>query len=187
MRRGFFVAATIVLALCAFASAQNNPYPDTLKVDYFQNAFGSTDQTIHITNPGTAGGSLCAAVFVFDVNQEMRECCDCYVSPDGLRTLSVDKDLLSNPLTQPAPTAGAIKIVSQLTTSGSCPTYPLSIKATASVRAWATHLQNSGVLTETASQDATLSVTELQRLEAECYGIWLDGSGHGLCSCGTGD
>ena len=187
MRRGVFVC-TLIVALCgAYASAQNNPFPDTLKVDYFQNAFGSTDQTVQITNPGTAGGSLCAAIFVFDVNQEMRECCDCYVSPDGLRTLSVDKDLLGNPLTEPAPTAGAIKIVSQWTSGGSCPQYPFSLRPTASVRAWATHLQNNGTLTETASQDATLSGAEEQRLDAECYGIFLVGSGHGLCTCGTGD
>jgi len=187
MSRGLAVVCTFALALCAVcASAQN--YPDTFKVDYFQNAFGSVDETVHITNPGTAGGNLCAAVFVFDVDQEMRECCSCFVSPDGLRTLSVNTDLLGNPLTQPAPTAGAIKIVSTTTTSsGTCPAYPLSMKPTASIRAWATHLDNSGVLTETASQDATLSTLELQRLERECTGVYIVGSGHGQCTCGTGD
>jgi len=184
MRRGVFVAATLVFALCAFAAAQG-PYPDTLKVDYFQNALGSgPDETVHITNPGTNGTSLCAAIFVFDVDQEISSCCDCFISPDGLRTLSVNVNLLGNPLTQPAPTAGVIKIVANL--YDNCQLYPYSLVPTPSVRAWATHLQNSGVLTETASQDATLSTAEVNRLEAECYGIYLDGSGHGLCSCGTG-
>src|SRR5579863_414608 len=188
MRKGAVVVCAFLFALCAsFAAAQNNPYPDTLKVDYFQNVNGSIDQTVHITNPGTSGTSLCAAVFVLDVNQEMSECCNCYVSPDGLRTLSVDVDLSSNPLTGTLVPAGAIKIVSTTTTSGTCPTYPLSLHPTPSVRAWATHLQNSGVLTETASQDATLSVAELQRLERECYGIYIVGSGKGVCTCGTGD
>jgi hypothetical protein len=190
---------TILFAICAFTLALSvgyagavttTPGPDTLKVDYFANAntAGAPDATVRITNPGTAGGSLCADIFVFDANQEMSECGACYVSPDGLRTLSVDKDLTGNPLTGVVLKTGAIKIVSSPTYGGTCPLpdYPLS--PVAGIRAWATHIQNGNyAITETPSQDATFSAAEVQRLQAQCYAIWLDGSGKGILTCGTGD
>ena len=182
------VVCVMVLALCAaYAGAQTIP-SDTLKVDYFSNAGGSPDETLQMTNPGTAGGNLCAAVYVFAADQEMSECCSCLLTPDGLRTFSVNKDLLSNPLTPVKIPTGVVKVVSiPSNSSGTCPTYPTSIEPTAGIRAWATHLQKNGTLTETPSQDATLSATEIVDLEIGCYGIQIDGSGHGLCTCGTGD
>ena len=192
MRRiTMLVVCTLALALCAgFAAAATTPPPaDTLKVDYFANAntAGAPDATVRITNPGTAGGGLCAAVYVFDVYQEMSECCSCYVSPDGLRTLSVNTDLTSNPLTGVILSTGAIKIVSTKSNGTTCPN-PTNLSPTAGVRAWATHIQNSNyTITEDVSPDATLSVTEQNRLQTECVAIHTDGSGRGVCSCGTGD
>jgi hypothetical protein len=188
MRRGTFAACTLVLALCAgYAAAQTAPPPaDTLKVDYFANIGGSIGQTMRLTNPGTSGGPLCAAIYVLDADQEMTECCSCYLSPDGLRTLSVDVDLTSNPLIGTPPANGVFKVVSTTTTAGQCPA-PLSLHPTPAIRGWATHLQDSGILTETASQDATLSTSEVQRLERECLAISLVGSGKGVCACGAGD
>jgi hypothetical protein len=188
------VVCTLALALCtASAWAATTPPADTLKVDYFANAntSGAPDGTVRIDNPGTSGGGLCAAIFVFDVNQEMSECCSCYVSPDGLRTLSVNTDLTSNPLTGTTLTGGVIKIVSTLAYANkTCPT-PTNgtlLVPTPAVRAWATHIQNSNfAVTETASQDATLSSTEQGSLETECRSIHGVGSGSGICSCGTGD
>jgi hypothetical protein len=190
------VVCTLVLALCtasAWAATSTTPPADTLKVDYFANAntSGAPDATVRIDNPGTSGGGLCAAIFVFDVNEEMSECCSCYVSPDGLRTLSVDADLTSNPLTGATLTGGVIKIISTYAyTNKTCPT-PISpghLVPTPAVRAWATHIQNTSfTITETASQDATLSSTEQGNLESECHSINNVGSGAGICSCGTGD
>jgi len=190
-RTTMLVVCTLVLALSAgYAAAVTTPGPDTLKVDYFANAntAGAPDGTYRITNPGTAGGSLCAAIFVFDPNQELSECCSCLVSPDGLRTLSVNTDLTGNPLTGVVLSTGAVKIVPIPTRGGVCPTYPVSLAPTASIRSWGTHIQNSNfTITETASQDATLSAAEVSRLDGQCYAIQLDGSGKGLCTCGTGD
>jgi hypothetical protein len=191
LRTTMVVVCTLAVALCAgIAAATTTPPPaDTLKVDYFANAntAGAPDATVRITNPGTAGGGLCAAVYVFDVNQEMSECCSCYVSPDGLRTLSVNTDLTSNPLTGVILSTGAIKIVSTKSNGTTCPN-PTNLSPTAGVRAWATHIQNSNyTITEDVSPDATLSVTEQNRLQTECVSIHTDGSGHGICSCGTGD
>jgi len=185
------VCSVVLLFCAAYAGAQKGGEeiaPDTLKVDYFANAGGSPDQTVQMTNPGTAGTSLCAAVYVFDATEEMSECCSCLLTPDGLRTFSVNNDLLGNPLTPGTIPTGAIKIVSiPVPSSGTCPAYPTSLVPTAGIRAWATHLQNNGTLTETPSQNATLSATEVLDLEIECYGIQIDGSGHGQCTCGTGD
>ncbi len=192
MRRiTMLVVCTLALAFCAgIAAASTEPPPaDTLKVDYFANAntAGAPDATVRVTNPGTAGGGLCAAIFVFDVNQEMSECCSCYVSPDGLRTLSVNTDLTSNPLTGVILSTGAIKVVSTRANGTTCPN-PTSLYPTAGVRAWATHIQNSNfTITESASQDATFSATEQTNLQNQCHAIHLDGSGKGICSCGTGD
>lgn len=184
------VVCTLALALCAgSAFASTTPPADTLKVDYFSNAntAGAPDGTVRITNPGTAAGNVCASIFVFDPQQELTECCSCLLTPDGLRTLSVNTDITGNPLTGVILNTGLIKIVSTIPVSGVCP-LPTKVNSEPALRAWGTHIQNSNfAVTETASQDATLSAGEVTRLSAECYAIQLDGSQKGVCSCGTGD
>ncbi len=187
------VVCTLALALCVgSAFAQTSEPADTLKVDYFSNAntAGAPDATLRVDNPGTSGGNLCAAIFVFDVHQEMSECCSCLVTPDGRRDFSVNTDLTSNPEIGKILTDGIIKIVSVKTSGGNCanPTGPAGLTPVAAVRAWATHIQNSNfTITETNSQDATLSATEVSSLQNGCHAIHLVGSGSGICSCGTGD
>jgi hypothetical protein len=175
----------LCVALLAPATwAQNAPPADTLKVDYFANAntSGAPDAVIQLTNPNTSGGSIYAAIYVFDPNQEMSECCECLLTPDGLRTVWVNPDLTGNPLTPVTLTTGLIKVVSTTGTSAS------KLFPTPAVRGWATHLQNSSfAATETAMQDATLSLNEVSRLQRECASIQIDGSGHGICTCGSGD
>src|SRR5215813_9108592 len=96
MRRFTVLVICMALALCAgSAMASTAPPADTLKVDYFSNAntAGAPDGTVRLTNPGTSGGNIWAAIYVFDPEQELTECCECFLSPDGLRTLSVNADL----------------------------------------------------------------------------------------------
>jgi hypothetical protein len=180
------VACTLALVLCAGTAWGQ---ADTLKVDYFANAntAGAPDGTVRLDNPGTAAGNVCASIFVFDPNQELSECCSCLLTPDGLRTVSVDTNITGNPFTGVVLTTGIIKFVSTIPVAGACP-LPTAVKPEAALRAWVTHIQNgSFAITETASVDATLSTGEISRLAAECFGVKLDGSGHGVCSCGTGD
>jgi hypothetical protein len=192
MRTTVLVVCTLALALCtvsAWAVEPTTPPADTLKVDYFSNAntAGAPDATYRLTNPGTAGGNICASIYVFDSQQEMSECCSCLLTPDGLRTLSVNGDLTSNPLTGVVLNTGLVKVVSTATVAGTCP-LPTNITPKAAVRAWATHIENNGfAVTETNAQDATLSANEVTRLNRQCFAIQLDGSGKGICSCGTGD
>jgi hypothetical protein len=171
------------------ATPVTTPPADTLKVNYFSNAntAGAPDGTLRITNPGTAAGNVCASIFVFDPNQELSECCSCLTTPDGLRTLSVNTNVTGNPLTGVVLSSGVIKIVSTIPVAGACP-LPTTVNSEPALRSWVTHIQNGSYTeTETASIDATLSSGEVTRLAAQCYGIKLDGSGRGICTCGTGD
>jgi hypothetical protein len=165
---------------------------DIYKVDYFSNAntSGAPDGTVRLDNPGTFTGlnpNVCAAIFVFDTAQEMSECCSCLLTPDGLRTLSVNVDLTSNPLTGVTLNSGVIKVVSTRPIGGVCP-LPTRLGPIPAVRSWVTHIQNASFAeTETGSQDATLSAAEQISLATQCKAIQTVGSGRGLCTCGTGD
>jgi len=168
------------------ASAQ-----DVFKVNYFSNnAAPAPDATVRIDNPGLTYGNLCAMVYVFDADQQMTECCGCVETHNGLRTLSVRRNLTSNPLTGVVSTNGVIKIVSAAVNNSPCdPT--ANVKPTANLRAWVTHIQNAvgtaWPITETESSDSTLGATELANLQAQCDFVNILGSGHGICSCGVGD
>lgn len=186
-KRLVFTCLAIALVLTATVWAQQPA--DTFKVDYFANANSGLlyDGALRITNPGTSGGNICANIYVFSPDQQENECCSCFVSPNGFRTLSVARDLASNPLTGDRPVTGVIKIVSSA--AGTC--NAASVTPVAAVRAWGTHVQQAKKgfiqITETAAQDATLSTTELSALTTNCAFIQNQGSGHGICTCGTGD
>jgi hypothetical protein len=164
---------------------------DVYKVNYFSNnAAPAPDATVRIDNPGLTYGNLCAMIYVFAADQQLSECCGCVETHNGLRTLSVRNDLTSNPLTGVRATNGVIKVVSAAVNDSPCdPTSNVSPKA--NLRVWVTHIQNAvGTafpITETESSDSTLGATELANLQAQCAFVNILGSGHGICSCGTGD
>jgi len=187
----FAVVATLALFVgSAWAGDAPAGIPaDTLRLDYFSNANTSSapDATVRLVNAGTTYATLCEDIFVFDPNEEMSECCSCPVTPNDLRKLSVNGDLTSNPLTGTTLTSGSITMVSAATSGGSCPTPTSGISPKATVRPWVTHIQDSKfAITESWSPEATLGTGELNALEAQCYAIVLDGSGKGICTCGTG-
>jgi hypothetical protein len=206
-----------LLGLAATMPAQT--YPDTFEVDYYSNANGSSacsgatggnaaacqvpsepDATVRLTNVGTQignkadpSGDLCAMVYVLTPDQQLAECCGCALTPDALLTLSVNRDLTSNPLTPVTPTTGDIKIISSLGAPNCNPSKPVPV---AGIRAWATHIQRAAAVlvetlpsfeTETAFSDSTLSVGELNTLRNKCKAIQNNGSGFGICTCGTGE
>jgi hypothetical protein len=164
---------------------------DVYKVNYFSNNAGTApDATVRMDNPGLTYGNLCAMVYVFDADQQLSECCGCVETHNGLRTLSVRRDLTSNPLTGVISSNGVIKVVSAAVNDSPCdPTSNVSPKA--NLRVWVTHIQNpvgtAFPITETESSDSTLGATELANLQAQCAFVNILGSGHGICSCGTGD
>jgi hypothetical protein len=190
MGRSLLVASAFafLLFVCAGAAAQAPP-SDTLKVDYFAyaNSAGQPDGTLHLTNPGTPGGNICAAIFVFDENEELSECCSCLLSTNGLLTLSVDTNLTSNPLTGQVITTGSISVISTAASENQCPIRNKITPVSGGVRAWATHVDSVGLEGASPSPDATLSTAEQNRLQVSCYTTYLDGSGQGICTCGSGD
>lgn len=181
------VIALLVVGLSAGAAMAQ----DVFTVNYFSNnAAPAPDATVRIDNPGLTYGNLCAMVYVFDADQQLSECCGCVETHNGLRTLSVRRDLTSNPLTGVVSRNGVIKIVSAAVNNSPCdPTSNVTPKP--NLRAWVTHIQNpvgtAYPITETESSNSTLGATELANLQAQCAFINILGSGHGICSCGTGD
>jgi hypothetical protein len=180
------VIALLVLGLSSVAMAQ-----DVYKLNYFSNnVAGAPDGTVRIDNPGLTYGNLCAMIYVFDADQQLTECCGCVETHNGLRTLSVKRDLTSNPLTGRVSSTGVIKIISAAVNNSPCdPTSNVSPRA--NLRAWGTHIQNpvgaAFPITETEFSDSTLGATELANLQAQCAFVNILGSGQGICSCGTGD
>ena len=170
--------AIVALVLVTLGAGTAFAQADNFRVNYFSNAntAGAPDATVRIDNPGLTYGNLCAMIYVFDADQQLSECCGCVETHDGLRTLSVNRDLTSNPLTgvrsrTGVPSANVIPV----------PT----------LREWGTHIQNAvGTafpVTEEEFSPVTLGATELANLQAQCAFIGILGSGHGICSCGTGD
>jgi hypothetical protein len=199
------VVATTCLLITNAAWAQQPA--DTFWVNYFSNnGTPGLDQEVRIINPGAYAptfppSSLCAMIYVFDNKQEMKECCGCLISTNGLAELSVAKDLTNNSFAGGPPTDGDIKIVSATSNASSsngspiCDpaggginaqgNYVLNIAPTPDLRAWGTHLPGYITAdlhtTEDEFQDATLSTSELHSLQEECTGILAVGSGHGYC------
>jgi hypothetical protein len=161
-------------------------------VNYFSNAntAGAPDATVNVINPGLTGGNLCAMIYVFDSIQEMNECCGCPISADGERILSVNSDLTSNTLTQVTLNVGLVTIVSA--DQASNPTCNAgTITPAGMLTSWSTHIQAAGpsafATTEGPSHLTPLSSAELSALQSDCTFIQKLGSGHGICTCGSGD
>lgn len=159
-----------------------------LSVSYFD-ATSGIDSTIRVTNPGMTGQDLCTMVYVFDQDQQMSECCGCLVSQDGLITLSLRQNLLSNPLTGVASTSGTVMLVSaQQLSTGGCNASSMTPSGT--IVAWSTHLpqSKSGIMSsaEVPFSTSPLTTTLSSSLQAQCSFIQQLGSGQGLCGCGGG-
>ena len=159
------------------------------------------------TGGGPASGDVCANIYVFNDIQELEECCQCDLSADSLRTLSVINDLLKNPFTGKESTeAGVIKIigVKPLAQSETPPfsrcydstVNPLPFLA-GGLHAWLNHTEQMGIsaapygfVTSTSVEEfehSRLDSGELASLYDQCDFINEHGSGRGICTCGLGD
>jgi hypothetical protein len=159
-----FLALLLVASGTAFAQGDNTVY----FVTYFSNnASGVPDATVRFVNDGDTGGSLWAAFYVFDDSQELTECCACVITPDGVLSESVQKNLTANPLTSHVPKTGVIKVISSASND------PTNTKPTAGLRGWATHIQKGNGTaywgSETKFADANLAGAEQSLLQNLCY------------------
>jgi hypothetical protein len=159
------LAISVMLAGNALGTdSQNAQYFTT----YFSNANtpGAPDATVRIINDGFTGANIYAAIFVFDDSEELTECCDCEITPDGLLSESVNNELTANPLTGIKPTRGVIKVISSSEDS------LVNGFGTPGLHAWATHVQKlpSGyAVTESPFADSNLAPSEQSLLYELCY------------------
>jgi|SRR5271166_935932 len=165
------MAIAMMLGGTALAQGDNSYYFTT----YFSNAntANAPDATLRVINDGYTGANLYAEIYVLDDSEELTECCSCVVTPDGLLSESVNKNLTANPLTGLKPTRGVIKVFSSPDDNPFDLETPNENEPTAGLRAWATHVQKltSGfAVTETLLADSN-DPTDIEEdlLGALCY------------------
>jgi hypothetical protein len=164
-------------------------------VTYYSNSMqGAPDATVRVVNDGDTNANLWASFYVFDDSQEMQECCSCPITPDGLLSESVQKNLAGNTLTGRLPTRGVIKIISSSVSAVGPATYgnpkDFSNSPAAGLRVWSSHVQRSQstsgtfYISETEAARSNLIASEQQVMETLCLYINLLGGGvQGVCSC----
>jgi hypothetical protein len=211
--------AIAIVCLAGVLCAQTSSYSFT----YYSNPSPATkDSTFHIVNPGSTvsklngngfptNGNICAMIYVFNNDEQVVECCGCLLTPDSQRTLSLNADLLSNPINPNLVTTdGVVEIVSAAPNSYIYNPYPTkqytcdptgdstlvyksfpSIVPVLELHNWATHIQVEPGPTypETEEEFTYISgnfTTFSNTARFDCSAI-TSGAGHGTCSCGTGD
>jgi hypothetical protein len=180
---GLQVGSTVIEAsLSGVQTSDTLTVQPLFTVAYFD-ATSGIDSTIRITNPATSGENLCAMVYVFDQDQQMSECCGCLVSQDGLLTLSLNKNLLSNPLTGAASKSGTVMLVAA-DYAGNTTCNASAITPAGTVLGWSTHLNSTSSLEDPFSS-APLPSTLSSALQAQCSFVQQLGSGQGQCTCGA--
>jgi hypothetical protein len=209
MKRYSLVFSSTILAFSTALLAQNPITADTsFQVRYASNlAVG--DSVINLTNTGATStnafpiqdGNICANVYTFAPDEQLVSCCSCFVTPDGLVSLSAHTDLISNTLTPAVPSSIVIKMLATAgTTAAECNAASAgsgnNVLATG-LAAWGTTIHVLPVtpgtpattygVSETAFMPVTLSAAELSRITSLCGFIQTDGSGFGICnSCRLG-
>lgn len=169
--------------------------------DPFEVRYAVNSGVVNILNTGASGaalqsgttasitGSICANIFTFAPDEQMVGCCSCAVTPNGLASLSVRQDLLSNTLTASVPNAIVIKIVATLPVAGSCVGSAAGVETAVlaeGLKSFGSTVHAAPVagqfaVVETPFSPATLSPGELSRLGNLCTFIQANGSGYGLC------
>ena len=185
---------------------------DTFQVRYAAN-LTSGDSVINLTNTGANGaslngpgfggaaGNICVNVYAFSPDEQLVSCCSCLITPNGLASLSVNSDLISNTLTGVRPNSVVVKLVNTgagaAFTGTNCTNsaalaggaaFPLA----AGMLAFGTTIHGAPVagtfgVTETPFLQATLSPAELASITNRCTNIIGNGSTFGICrSCRVG-
>jgi hypothetical protein len=196
----------MVFTVAAFAQnpiTKDSPY----QISYASN-LTIGDSELNLSNTGANGagfgygttasvtGSICANVYVFTPDEEIVSCCSCPVTPNGLVSLSAQRDLIVNPLTRVTPTSVVIKLVATAPVGGTCNNSAAAVGTATVVPgmvAWGTKLHANTsptggyAVTETEFTPATLSAAETARLAYTCGIVLNQGSGYGVCnSCRLG-
>ncbi len=133
MSRTCLLILVLMISVSVFAQTGDTPF----QIHYAAN-LDVNDSVIDITNSGASGasllsgtgasetGALCANVYVFDPTEEEIACCSCPVTPNGLVSLSVKNDLISNTLTPSVPKSVVVKRLATVPV-GEAATVPLQM------------------------------------------------------------
>ena len=213
------ILAAMTLSMVAFGQAQDTSF----QIRYAAN-LTSGDSVINLTNTGANGaalngpgfggavGNICVNVYAFSPDEQLISCCSCLITPNGLASLSVNNDLVSNTLTGVRPNSVVIKLLATSSAAALLGVAGGSTNCTNSAAlagvavgggavqfpivngmlAWGTtnHVgipATSFATTETAFIPATLSAGELASITGRCTGIIGNGSSFGICrSCRVG-
>jgi hypothetical protein len=148
----------------------------------------AVDPVINVTNTNAAGGNLCANFYVHAPDEQQISCCSCLVTPNGLASLSLSKDLLSNTLTPAVPDSVVIKITSSVATNGATCNASAPGLIVPGLAAWGSSGHaGSSALTETPFSVVTSNLADQARITGICGMIQSNGSGFGICrSCRLG-
>jgi len=179
----------LVLGFATVALAQvstDTPY----QVRYAEN-LAKADARIRIVNTGARGGvsatpgpggEICANVYAFVPNGQMKACCTCLVPADGLVSLSVRDNFLPNK-TLKTTDALVFKLLATVPVSATCPGASTVGTATLApgMAAWANTLDKKGPSTETPFTPSTLSAAELNKLAVQC--AFINGGSHFCPAC----
>lgn len=198
----------VALVLAIAASAQitaDSPfqvrYAANLNIgDSFINISNTGINGAPLLGPGYGGsvGNICVNVYAFSPDEQLISCCSCLVTPNGLASLGVSRDLTAKTLTGVVPTSVVVKLLASLAggdgTGTSCTNTAAAVTTSplaAGMVAWGTtlHAAPGGAFatTETAFTPATLSAGELASIGGRCASIIGNGSGFGICaSCRAG-
>ena len=162
---------------------------------------GASSTSTGLETGGFQNGNLCVNVYTYSPDEQLVSCCTCQVTPNGLASLSVSNDLVSNTLTPIRPSAAVMKLVGSTGANGSCNAATVSRTGanllSPGLIAWGTTIHalptTNGTpagtygVTETPFSRATLSDPELMRMTQLCGFIQANGSGYGICkSCRFG-
>src|SRR5579883_2813889 len=206
--------ATLLLAIVAFgafAQSTTDPADYFLQVRYAAN-LGLGESYINIVNTGASGngpsllgpglgvqsGNICVNVYAFDPGEEMISCCSCYVTPDQVVNLGVNRDLTAKTLTGVIPTSVTVKLLMTLaggTGTGGASTCQNSAAlglggspnfntAPFGMAAWGTtlHAAPGGGVSTTETPFTPVAVGDLDSLSSRCASIIGNASTFGICS-----
>src|SRR5271169_5250248 len=110
MRKYFQVMLGVALLSTAALAVE----PE-IQLNYAAN-LSAGDSVTNLTNAGSLNGfdpagNICANVYVFAQDQQLISCCTCPLTPNHLRTLSTQNDLINNTLTPGVPIGVTIALL----------------------------------------------------------------------------
>lgn len=208
------ILAAILTSAAAFGQDDDPPLPLESGLLAWSTAIHTGDPKINLINPGSIGaplngpgfgtpsGNICANIYAFSPDEQLISCCSCLVTPNGLASLSVTTDLLSNTLTGIRPNSVVVKLIATIAGTGGTGTNCTNSAALAGAPGF--RITNTGLLawgvgihvapvagtfgiTEVPFGKATLSKAERDSVTNRCTNIIGNGSTFGICrSCRVG-